>query len=368
MPITNPAPAKGAQRPHNFSAGPGALPLEVLLEARKELLAYGDTGSSVMEISHRSAAYVAIETSARAALRRLLSLGEGWHILFLGGGASMQFHQTALNFLPPGGAADFLVTGTWAKKAFGEAAKIGTARKAATSENEAFAHIPEPSAWTLDPGAAYVHYTSNNTVYGTQYHATPEVSAPLICDASSDFLSRPMDLDRYGLIYAGAQKNIGPAGVTLVLVKDDFLQRRNQPLPAMLDYGVHAAKCFNTPPVFAVYMVEKVLRWLEAQGGVAAIERQNRRKAALLYGRIDASDFYRGTARRSARSLMNVTFRLPTIELEARFIAEAGVSGLLALKGHRSVGGVRASIYNACPLHAVETLVSFMHAFEEKYG
>ena len=355
-------------RVHNFSAGPGTLPEEVLLEVRDELPVYGDVGASVMEISHRSPAYDAIEASVRAGLRTLLGLSEDWHILFLGGGASMQFHQVALNFLPQSGSADYIVTGTWAKKAFQAAAFLGTARKAASSEDERFTVIPDPANWDLDPNAAYLHFTSNNTVSGTQYHQEPDVGVPLICDASSDFLSRPLDLARYGLIYAGAQKNIGPAGVTVVLVKDSFLQQRNQPLPTMLDYGTHAAKRFNTPPVFAIYMVEKVLQWLQRLGGIAGIQRINEEKAARLYGRIDRTDFYQGTVTVDSRSQMNVTFRLPTEDLEAQFIAEAKTHGLVALKGHRAVGGIRASIYNACPPEAVKALVTFMDAFEQKNG
>ena len=355
-----------SQRLHNFSAGPGTLPLEVISAVKEELPLYQETGASVMEISHRSAAYIAIEASARAALRRLLGLGEGWHILFLQGGASMQFHQVPLNFLPRAGSADYLITGTWARKAFAEAKRLGGARAAASSADEAFAYIPQ----RYDPSlsAAYLHFTSNNTVYGTQYSAAPDAPVPLVCDASSDFLSRPIEMHRYGLIYAGAQKNIGPAGVTVVLVRDDFLRRRNDALPTMLDYGTHAAKCFNTPPVYAVYVVDKVLQWLERQGGVAGIQAVNAKKAMLLYDAIDATDFYRGTVRPEARSQMNVTFRLPSTALEARFVEEAAEEGLAALKGHRSVGGIRASIYNACPLPAVEALVSFMRAFEKHHG
>ena len=355
-------------RQHNFSAGPGTLPEEVLLELRDELLVYGDVGASVMEISHRSPAYSAIEVSARTLLRKLLGLSEDWHILFLGGGASMQFHQVPLNFLPADGSADYIVTGTWAKKAFQEAVFHGNARKAASSEDDAFAYIPDPATWDLDPKAAYLHYTSNNTVYGTQFQQEPDGAATLVCDASSDFLSRHLDLARYGLIYAGAQKNIGPAGVTVVLVKDHFLQQRKQPLPTILDYGTHAAKLFNTPPVFAIYVVEKVLRWLDRLGGIDGIAQINDAKAARLYGRIDATEFYRGTAQTGSRSKMNVTFRLPTEALEQQFIAEAKALGLLALKGHRSVGGIRASIYNACAPASVEALVSFMDDFERKSG
>ncbi len=319
-----------------------------------------------MEISHRSTAYMDIEASARGALRRLLGLTTDWHILFLQGGASMQFHQVPLNFLPPGGSADYLVTGTWASKALAEARLLGRARCAASSKDSAFVYIPEAN--DLDPSAAYVHFTSNNTVFGTQYRKEPQAPVPLVCDASSDFLSRPIDLGRYGLIYAGAQKNIGPAGVTLVLVRKSFLKRRNAPLPTMLDYGTHAAKCFNTPPVVAVYVVEKVLRWLESKGGVAAMESVNAQKAALLYDMIDSTDFYRGTVRPQARSVMNVTFRLVDPALETGFVADAQEAGMVALKGHRSVGGMRASIYNACPLEAVEDLVAFMRHFEQING
>ena len=355
-------------RLHNFSAGPGTLPEEVILSVKEELPVFLSTGASVMEISHRSPEYIEVEASARESLRRLLGLGPQWHLLFLGGGASMQFHQVPLNFLPKGGSADYVLTGTWARKAFVEAGKLGTARQAASSEEDSFAHIPHFDTWDLEANSSYLHFTSNNTVFGTQYHWTPSVDIPLVCDASSDFLSRPIDLDRYGLIYAGAQKNIGPAGVTVILIRDDFLARRNGDLPTMLDYGTHTARCFNTPPVFAVYTVGKVLDWLECQGGIAGIQEVNTTKANLLYSTIDASEFFRGTARQDARSHMNVTFRLADTDLEPAFVAEARENGLLALKGHRSVGGMRASIYNACPLRSVETLVDFMCDFERRKG
>ncbi|MYF39569.1 MAG: 3-phosphoserine/phosphohydroxythreonine transaminase [Rhodothermaceae bacterium] len=355
-------------RLHNFSAGPGALPLPVLEDVRNELPVYRETGASVMEISHRSPSYMQIEASARERIRNLLGLTADWHILFLGGGASMQFHQLALNFLPPGGQAGYLLTGTWAKKAHSEAIRIGNGRVVASSADAAFNYIPDPAHWDLDSKDAYVHFTSNNTIYGTQFQHTPNVSCPLVCDASSDFLSRPIEHERYGLIYAGAQKNIGPAGVTVVLVRNDFLEKRNTSLPTMLDYGTHAAKCFNTPPVFAVYIVEKVLRWLEGVGGIPGIQSTNRRKADLLYGAIDNSEFYRGTAETKSRSLMNVTFRLIKEDLEATFIGQAAEHGLVALKGHRSVGGMRASIYNACSLKSVEALVAFMKDFEQRNG
>ena len=340
-------------RGYNFSAGPGTLPEEVLLEVKNELPVYESIGSSVLEISHRSATYTDIAEMARFRLRKLLGLNEEWHILFLQGGASMQFIQVPYNYLTSEKSADYLVTGTWSVKAVKEAKLLGGVREVASSKDKAFSYIPDPGSWDLDENAVYVHYTSNNTVAGTQFHQEPEVPAPLVCDASSDFLSRHLELDRYGLIYAGAQKNIGPAGVTVVLVKDSFLQMRKGKLASMLDYGVHAAKLFNTPPVFAVYMVEKVLRWLQGKGGIDGIRAINEKKAELLYSRIDASGFYRGTVEKDARSIMNVCFRLADEELEKRFISEAAEQGLLALKGHRSVGGMRASIYNACPLDAV---------------
>lgn len=357
-----------AMRLHNFSAGPATLPESVLLEIKEELPVYGDLGASVLEISHRSAAYAQIAQDARERIRRLLGVGEEWHVLFLQGGASMQFHQIPLNFRRAGGSADYVATGRWAANALKEAQRTGKARAAASSEDRNYSYLPDVGAWDIDSEADYLHITSNNTVAGTQFPETPQIALPLVCDASSDFLSRPIDMARHALVYAGAQKNIGPAGAAAVLIRDDFLQRRNDSLPAMLDYGIHAAKLYNTPPVFAVYVMEKVLAWLEAQGGLAAMEKINERKAGALYARIDRTDFYRGAARKEVRSRMNVTFRLPSKDLEARFLAEANAQGLLALKGHRSVGGVRASLYNACPEASVKTLVAFMDDFERKHG
>jgi phosphoserine aminotransferase len=365
--------ASDHQRLHNFSAGPGTLPLAVMEEVKAELPVYDDVGSSIMEISHRSPAYTQVDADAKGHLRDLLGLGDEWHIVFLQGGASMQFHQVPLNFLPEGGSADYLNTGAWSKKAIKEANIVGSGRSAgahvvATSEDANFNYIPDAGTWDLDDDAAYLHFTSNNTIFGTQFATEPDAAVPLVCDASSDFLSRPLALDRYGLIYAGAQKNIGPAGVTVVLIHDDFLQRRVGGLPTMLDYGTHTAKLFNTPPVFAVYMVEKVLRWLKGQGGLDGIRKQNDAKSKMLYGAIDATGFYRGTAREDSRSKMNVTYRIADESLEPVFIEQAKKEGLLALKGHRSVGGLRASIYNACPPASVEALVQFMQEFERTKG
>jgi phosphoserine aminotransferase len=377
QPVGYPSSPKVASssRQHNFSPGPGTLPLEVIEEVRAELPVYDGVGASIMEISHRSPAYDEVHDSARQLMRDLLGLGGDWHVLFLQGGASMQFHQVALNFLPEGGSADYLVTGEWAGKALKEAgivakARNARARAAASSEDDNFCYIPESASWDLDSGAAYLHYTSNNTIFGTQFADEPEApeGVPLVCDASSDFLSRYITPGRYGLIYAGAQKNIGPAGVTAVLVHDEFLQRRVSGLPTILDYGTHVKKLFNTPPVFAVYVVEKVLRWLKGQGGLDGIAQRNDRKARILYDAMDGTDFYRGTARPPSRSNMNVTFRIAEESLEADFLAQAKKEGLLGLKGHRSVGGLRASIYNACPVESVEALVGFMRQFERQRG
>lgn len=362
------ADARQHMRLHNFSAGPGTLPEEVLLEVREELPVYKDIGASVLEISHRSPTYTEIEDAAKRRLKNLLGMSDDWHVLFLQGGASMQFHQVPLNFLPKEGSADYLITGAWSKKAIKEAQFLGKARAAASSDDKNFNYIPAPSGWDLDSEAAYLHFTSNNTIFGTQFQEEPSADVPLVCDASSDFLSREVDVNRYGLIYAGAQKNLGPAGTTIVLVRDDFLQRRNQPLPTILDYGTHVAKLFNTPPVFAVYIVGKVLKWLEELGGLSGIKAINDRKAKSLYDRIDRNDYYRGTAEPNSRSKMNVTFRLPSEDLEKQFLTEAKQAGLLALKGHRSVGGLRASIYNACPQESVDALIGFMDEFERKNG
>jgi phosphoserine aminotransferase len=364
-----PAPDADRARLHNFSAGPGALPTEVMEEVAAELPVYPGLGASIMEVSHRGREFDAIWNRAVERMRRLLGLGEEWHVLFLQGGASMQFYQVPLNFLRADASADYLNTGAWSKKAIKEAKRCGGVNVAASSEADLFTYIPEPSSWNLDPEAAYLHYTSNNTIFGTQYHFEPEAGVPLVCDASSDFLSHPIEVDRYGLIYAGAQKNIGPAGATAVLVREDFLQTKKEDLPTMLDYRVHAGgEMFNTPPVFAVYIVEKVLRWIEDNGGLEGMTRRNDEKAAALYGAIDATGFYRGTAREDSRSKMNVTYRLPSEELEERFVKEAKGEGLMGLKGHRSVGGIRASTYNAVGMESVQVLIDFMRAFEQRNG
>jgi len=361
-------PVDGSRRLFNFSAGPATLPEAVLQEAKDELPVFDHTGASVMEISHRSPAYDKVEESARDHIKTLLDLDDDWNVLFLQGGASMQFHQVPLNFIPEGGSADYVVTGRWGTKAIKEAGIVEDARVAASSEDDNFSHIPDVDAWDLDPDAAYVHITTNETVNGNQFSEDPVLDVPVVTDASSELLGRPMNLEGYGLIYAGAQKNIGPAGVTIVLVRDRFLEQKNEGLPTMLDYGTHVRKRFNTPPVFPIYMVEKVTRWLIELGGIDAIHAINQRKAKMLYDKIDATDFYVGTVEPEDRSIMNATFRLNDEDLEPVFIKQAKDRGLLSLKGHRTVGGMRASMYNALPIEAVESLVDFMDEFERTHG
>jgi phosphoserine aminotransferase len=360
-----------AGRVYNFSAGPAVLPLSVLEEVRGDLVNYKGVGMSVLEMSHRSKPYDAIIKQTEADLRELLAIPESYHVLFLQGGASLQFSMVPMNLLPSGGSADYIVTGAWSKAAVKEAKKVGGVRIAATTEDENFARIPRQEELDLDASAAYLHFTSNNTIFGTQFKSEPEAGdVPLVCDASSDILSRRIDVSKYGVIYSGAQKNMGPAGVTVVVIRKELVEKRPEGLPTMLDYSIHAAKesLYNTPPAFSIYVVGLVAGWLKELGGLEAIEKQNEAKAALLYDAIDATEFYRGHAERESRSLMNVTFRLPSEELEKKFAAEATAAGLDGLKGHRSVGGLRASIYNAFPPEGVQTLVDFMKEFERTNG
>ncbi len=359
------------ERIFNFSAGPGTLPVEVLEEAQRDLLNHGGNGMSVMEMSHRSASFTGILEAAERDLRELLGIGDGHHVVFLQGGASLQFLMVPMNFLREGVAADYLVTGKWSEGAVKQARLVGQANEAASTQSDGYSRLPGAEEIELTEGAAYVHFTSNNTIAGTQWSAEPEVGArPLVCDASSDFMCRPLDVGKYGLIYAGAQKNAGPAGVTIAIISDELLKTRKSNLPDLLDYGVQVDKGsrYNTPPCFAIYIVGLVAKWLKGLGGLQAIEKRNREKAALLYDAIDAGDFYRGTAATADRSLMNLTFHLPSEELESQFLKQAGGAGFSGLKGHRSVGGLRASIYNAFPREGVEQLVAFMRDFEKANG
>lgn len=360
------------KRIFNFGAGPAVLPEPVLEEAQRELLALPGVGMSVLEISHRSKVFDEIIQGAEADLRKLAAIPSNYHVLFLQGGASLQFSMVPMNLLTPGGSADYVLTGVWSKKAVKEAQKVGAVSIAATTEAENFTHIPDPSEWKLDPKASYVHITTNNTIYGTEFRGDPEVGpAPLVADASSDIFSRPLDVAKYALVYAGAQKNLGPSGVTLVLLREDLLARSPKNLPAMLDYNTHVKdkSLYNTPPVFGIYILRLVVRWMLNEGGLEAIGRKNAEKAKLLYDAIDGSGgYYRPHARPESRSQMNVTFRLPSEELEKRFVSDATRGGLDGLKGHRSVGGIRASIYNAFPKKGVETLISFMKDFQSRNG
>ena len=358
-------------RIYNFSAGPAVLPLPVLEEARQNLLSLPGVGMSVLEISHRSRAFDEIILGADADIRKLAGISDDYQVLFLQGGASLQFSMVPMNLLPEGGKADYILTGSWAKKAMKEAQRIGTVNVAATSEPENFNRIPGQEELKLDPEAAYVHFTTNNTIHGTEWKYDPAVGkVPLVADSSSDILSRPIDVERYALIYAGAQKNLAPAGVTLVIIRKDLLERSSNTLHTMLNYNTHAKErsLYNTPPVFAIYVMRLVLKWLLDQGGLEEIKRRNDEKAKILYDVIDSTQFYRGHAQPDSRSLMNVTFRLASEDLEKQFVSEATKAGLDGLKGHRSVGGIRASIYNAFPKDGVETLAAFMREFERING
>ena len=363
-----------AQRVFNFAAGPAVMPTAVLEEIRRDLMALPGVGMSVLEISHRSSAFEQILAQAEADIRSLAGVPDHYKVLFLQGGASLQFSMVPMNLLGPGQTADYIDSGSWADKAAKEAMKVGSVNMAATTKAEHYARLPTQAELRLTPDAAYVHMTSNNTIEGTQYKALPAVGeAPLVSDTSSDMFSGPIDISRHALIYSGAQKNMGPAGVTIVIIRDDLLQRaaaRQAALPTMLSYAVHAenGSLYNTPPAFAVYALGLVMKWLRAQGGLTAIAAVNVRKAGKLYSEIDRTGFYRGTAAKEDRSLMNVTFRLPTVELEKLFVRESTEAGLDGLKGHRAVGGMRASIYNAFPESGVDALVAFMRHFEQTRG
>jgi len=359
------------QRIHNFSAGPAVLPVPVLEEIQRDLIALPGVGMSILEISHRSTTFESILDRAEADIRSLANIPANYKVLFLQGGASLQFSMVPMNLLTAGATADYIDSGSWAEKAYKEAKKVGSINIAATTKADNYSRVPAQSELNLTPGAAYVHMTSNNTIEGTEFKQLPDVGdRPLVSDTSSDMFSRPIDVSRHGLIYAGAQKNMGPAGVTVVIVREDLLERSQKSLPTMLNYAVHAENksLYNTPPAFAVYALGLVMKWLLQQGGLSAIEQMNGRKAAKLYAEIDRTGFYRGTARKDSRSLMNVTFRLGSEDLEKQFVKQATAAGLDGLKGHRSVGGMRASIYNAFPEEGVDALVEFMREFERTRG
>lgn len=359
------------ERIFNFSAGPAVLPVPVLEEAQRDMLSLPGVGMSVMEISHRSKTFDEIIHRAETGIRELLSIPDSYRVLFLQGGASLQFSMVPLNFLAADGSADYVITGSWGKKALKEAKRVGAVNVAATMADGGFTRVPGPDEMHLDPRAAYVHITTNETIEGVEWKDEPETGAvPLVADASSNILSQAIPVDKYGLIYAGAQKNMGPSGVTLVIIREDLLPRIPDGLHSMLDYRTHVENksLYNTPNTWGIYIISLVCKWIKDKGGIDAMERENQEKAGLIYDLIDATDFYSGHADADCRSIMNVTYRLPSEELEKRFTSEATAQGLDGLKGHRSVGGIRASIYNAFPRAGVEALVSFMKDFERRNG
>ena len=354
-------------RAFNFSAGPAALPEPVLEQAQAELLDYQGRGLSVMEMSHRSPEFVAIAERAEADLRALLAIGDDYHVLFLPGGATLQFAMLPLNLAGPEDTVDYVHTGAWGKKAIAEAQRVAKVHLAASAA-PALDHIPAPAIWQLTPNAAYCHLVANETIGGVQFHEFPETPSPLVADMSSELLSRTIDVRRFGVVYAGAQKNLGPAGLAVVIMRKELAARRRRELPAMLEYATHAenGSMFNTPPTYAWYLAGLVFAWLRRVGGVAAIEAINRRKAAKLYAAVDASNFYNAPVAAADRSIMNVPFTLAEPALDAEFLAGAEARRLLNLKGHRSVGGMRASLYNAVTEAAVDALIDYMVAFEKE--
>lgn len=356
------------ERIYNFSPGPAVLPLDALERISENMLSYRNSGLGVMELSHRGPLFEEIIEMAERRFRSLLGISDDYAVLFMTGGATHQFSVVPMNLLHPGKIASYIITGTWAKKALKEAGKFGDCHVAGTSEENEFRSLPDKIESAA--GAAYVHFTSNNTLFGTQFKAEPEVNVPLVCDASSDLMCRPLDVSKYGLIYAGAQKNLGIAGVTLVIIRRDLLQDVAPNLPIMLDYRTYADSCslYNTPPTFPVYVFGEVLKSVEAAGGLPALEERNNRKAALLYDQLDSSDFYIPYADQDCRSIMNVNFSLASEAFESLFLKEAEAAGFSGLKGHRSVGGLRASIYNAFPEEGVQALCSFMADFEKRHG
>ena len=358
----------------NFNAGPAGLPLPALERAREELLDFQGSGMSIMEHSHRGKEYESVHNEAISLLTGLLGIPDTHQVLFLTGGASQQFAQVPMNFLPPGASADYLMTGVWSEKAYEEARLVGQARIAATTvlADKRYLRVPRQDELQVDPKAAYVHLTSNNTIYGTQWHRWPEVGdVPLVADMSSDFLWKPTDVSRFAFIYAGAQKNLGPSGVLIAVARKDFIARGRKDIPKIFRYSTHAENnsLYNTPPTLAIYLCRNVLAWVKQVGGLAQLEKWNREKGELLYGALDKhAGFYHAPVERESRSYMNVVFKLPTPELDERFVAEAKKAGMVGLKGYRTMGGIRASLYNAVTVENVRTLVSFMEEFARKNG
>ncbi len=366
------SPAASAERIFNFSAGPGVLPEAVLRQAQKDLWNIAGSGIGILEHSHRGKVVDKVWEDTINDIREVGSVPANYKVLFLTGGASQQFFQIPMNFLKKGETADYINTGVWSAKAIKEAKAFGVVNVAATSEDRQFRYIPKADQITWTPGARYAHFTTNNTIYGTEFGAEPAhpAGAPLVCDTSSDMFSRPIDVSKYAFIYAGAQKNMGAAGVTVVIARDDFLETGTKDIPGLLQYRSHAAEDsrHNTPPVFAVYLVGQVMKWIKAEGGLRAMAEKNAAKAKPIYDYLDASKLFRAYADKDSRSLMNITFRLPTEEMEAKFIKEATAAGLDGLKGHRSAGGMRASVYNAFPIDGCRALVRFMEGFEKANG
>lgn len=357
-------------RVYNFSAGPAALPEEVLKQAQEEMLDWQGTGMSVMEMSHRGKAYISIAEKAEADLRDLMQIPDNYKVLFLQGGASSQFAMVPINLMGGNRKADYVLTGQWSKKAISEAKRYGDINVVASSEDSHFTSVPAQSEWNLSADAAYLHYTPNETIVGVEFPFVPEVDVPLVADMSSNILSKPIDVSQYGIIYAGAQKNIGPAGLTIVIVRDDLMGKPLDGMPTMMDYKIHADNdsMYNTPPTYSWYLAGLVFEWLKGKGGLAGMEEINRRKAGKLYAAIEASSFYSNPVDESCRSLMNVPFILADASLDDAFLKGAEAVGLSTLKGHRSVGGMRASIYNAMPEAGVDALIDYMKDFEKQHG
>ncbi len=359
-----------SKRAFNFNAGPAALPLEVLQQAQQEFVEYQNIGMSIMEISHRSAEYELLNDETQVLFKELYAIPKGYQVLFLQGGASAQFAMIPMNFLGSGQVGSYIMTGSWADKAIKEAKCFGEVHVAASSQSNQYAQIPLADEFNIHPQSAYLHITSNETIEGAQYASYPDVQVPLIADLSSDILSRPIAISQFAMIYAGAQKNLGPSGVTVVIMKDEMLKPSGNLVPLIWKYETHAKNnsMYHTPPVYSIYIMNLVLKWIKNQGGLSVVHQNNIHKSALIYRRIDQSDgFYRGTVDASSRSIMNITFRLPTQELEELFADESLKQGFVGLKGHRSVGGIRASTYNAVPLQSCEALTQFMNDFQNKH-